>query len=182
MATDYLVINPDSSAESPSNNPSLASLSQTAEPNPFLESAFVASPPPSKPKPTPTVPLEKLHAVIDTYQVNGGLDSKWVADRFPPQLKGYLSYTEFECLVNELNAVRQKYRSTRTDFLLLGASALLLPMVPFLARKKSRAVKRHHDLNLVAGGFSGRHPNLRLRFDKLNGTVVIEAHPRALYG
>ena len=181
---DYLAINTDDNLEE--------------ESNPFTEASYLASPPPTKTKPTPTVPLAKLHAVIESYQVNGGLDSKWQSECFPPQLKGYLSYTEFEQLVKGMNAVREKYRSTRTDFILLGtvriiaimswrltplavaagASSFLLPMIPFLARKKSRAVKRHRDLQLAAGAFSGRHPDLRLRFDKSNGSAIIEAHPR----
>ena len=38
--------------------------------------------------------------------------------------------------------------------------------------------KRYRDLQLVAGAFTGRHPDLRLRFDKSNGSAIIEAHPR----
>jgi hypothetical protein len=117
---DYLAISTEDTDTLPPNTGRVEDSS-----NPFTEASYLASPPPTKSKPTPTVPLAKLHAVIELYSVNGGLDSKWQLERFPPQLQGYLSYTEFEQLVKEMNAVRQKYRSTRTDFILLGTVCTL---------------------------------------------------------
>ncbi|EGD75980.1 hypothetical protein PTSG_00688 [Salpingoeca rosetta] len=133
-------------------------------------------------RPGPRTPLAKVYAEICTYPCNGWLDYKYDSETFPPTLKGHVTYKKFQSIVEQLNTIRKKYRCNGTDYALLGASVGLLPMIPFMMRKKSRAIERRKEMKAVFAQFEYEHETLRMRIDKTTGNLIIETHPSVLYG
>lgn len=64
---------------------------------------------------------------------------------------------------------------------LLGLGGItLVTLIPFLMRKKSRALKRKKATNEILSTFNKARPKLRARITE-NGDLVIEDNPAVLY-
>ncbi|EDQ92483.1 uncharacterized protein MONBRDRAFT_22196 [Monosiga brevicollis MX1] len=130
--------------------------------------------------PPTVVPLERLRVVVKSRPVNGWLDIKYDEEPYPEALYGHLSYEDFHDHIVRLNAIRRKYRCTKVDYGLLAAGVSLLPVIPFVARKKSRAKKRRQEIDLLLHDFHMANPHLRMSSDPITSHLIIEANPSVL--
>jgi hypothetical protein len=116
-------------------------------------------------------------AEVRVYGVNGGLDMKYDPHSYPTILNGKLSRADFERYINKLNQAREPYRCTSVDLALLGVGLSLIPLVPFMMRKKSRANKRHKAEKFVFAEFEQEFPMYRMRRDRARHVTIIEPSP-----
>eukprot|EP00049_Salpingoeca_infusionum_P024533 m.16198 g.16198 ORF g.16198 m.16198 type:complete len:186 (+) comp6963_c0_seq1:370-927(+) len=119
-------------------------------------------------------------AILKYYAVSGGFDTKYDPHEFPAILEGHMPRSAFERYVKRLNEARSDFRANGVDTALLATAAVtLVTMIPFLIRRKSRALKRHKQEDIVFVDFEQEFPALRMRRDRVTHSVIIEANPLA---
>ena len=116
--------------------------------------------------------------VIPTYPINYSMDEKFNSDPYGLNLMGLLSEAEYSSAIASINAAVSKARSTKVDAALLASGALLVPLVPWVARRMKQKKLRKRLLKAAIAEFNDRHPTLLMRWaHKPASRLTIERRP-----
>eukprot|EP00039_Didymoeca_costata_P018118 m.332183 g.332183 ORF g.332183 m.332183 type:complete len:154 (+) comp16894_c0_seq1:89-550(+) len=122
----------------------------------------------------------KQKVIVKKYLINGGLDMKFEHEEFPAGLAGIVPHREFKELIEALNDALSRHRSKKVDQALLVASMALLPMIPFVMRRKKRSKARKAAMKPIIEAFNNNHVNVMVRIDRNSGFLIFEGNPDLL--
>ena len=123
--------------------------------------------------------LQPQLLVVPTYPINYSMDEKFNADPYGLDLMGLLSEAEYSSAIASINAAISKARSTKIDAALLATGALLVPLLPWAARRMKQKKLRKRLLKAAIAEFNDRHPTLLMRWAKKPASrLTIERRPQ----